>query len=48
MKQQLGAVALAKAAQICFQRLAQKQLTVDQVFDPLVQVGTAELIAAAR
>ena len=34
MKQQLGAVALAKAAQICFQRLAQKQLTVDQVFDP--------------
>ena len=34
MKQQLGAVALAKAAQICFQRLAQKQLTVEQEFDP--------------
>ena len=34
MKQQLGAVALAKAAQICFQRLAQKQLSVEQVFEP--------------
>lgn len=44
MKQQLGAVALAKAAQICFQRLAQKQLTVDQVFEPRSMAGViAEL-----
>lgn len=39
MKQQLGAVALAKAAQICFQRLAQKQLSVEQVFDPRAMAG---------
>lgn len=44
MKQQLGAVALAKAAQICFQRLAQKQLTVDQVFEPRAMIETIKAL----